>query len=150
MERRSTVAVFPGSFNPFTVGHADIVSRALALFDRVVVAVGVNAAKPHDDVRALLKPIEELYGGDSRVEVRAYSCLTVDFASELGATCIIRSVRSLKDYEYERDMADINRQLSGIETVILYSRPELAAVSSSVVRELRSFGCNVDRFLPQH
>ena len=150
MERRSTIAVFPGSFNPFTVGHADIVSRALALFDRVVVAVGVNAAKPHDDVRALLKPIEELYEGQPRVDVYAYSCLTVDFASELGATCIIRSVRSLKDYEYERDMADINRQLSGIETVILYSRPELAAVSSSVVRELRSFGCNVDRFLPQH
>ena len=150
MERRSTLAVFPGSFNPFTVGHADIVSRALALFDRVVVAVGVNASKPHDDVRALLGPIQELYMDEPRVDVYAYSCLTVDFAAELGATCIIRSVRSVKDYEYERDMADINSQLSGIETVILYSRPELAAVSSSVVRELRSYGCNVDRFLPQH
>ena len=143
-----TKAIFPGSFAPFTRGHADIVERALALFDGVVVAVGVNAHKPAASVEAVLAPIRALYERSARVEVMAYSGLTTAFAAEVGASCIVRGVRSLKDYEYERDMADINRQLSGIETVILFSRPELGAVSSSMVRELASYGVNTSSFLP--
>ena len=83
------------------------------------------------------------------MEVAVYTCLTVDFARSLGAQFLLRGVRSVKDFEYERDMADINRQLSGLETVILFSSPELSAVSSSVVRELAAYGHDVSAFLPQ-
>lgn len=137
--------LFPGSFNPYTRGHADIVERALKLFDRVVVAVGYNAQKQTNEND--LEAIRKLYADEPRVEVVAYSGLTVDAAREHGACAILRSVRSLKDYEYELQMADINRRLSGIETVILFARPELASVSSSVVRELQHFGCDVSQFL---
>ena len=131
-------ALFPGSFRPFTRGHADIVARALALFDEVVIAVGVNVSKPLHDIEAALEPIKKLYAGEPRVRV----------ATAIGDACIVRGVRSTKDYEYERDMADINRQLSGIETVILFSRPELGAISSSIVRELESYGVDTTPYLP--
>ncbi len=141
-------ALFPGSFNPFTIGHADIVRRGLDIFDRIVVAVGINRDKDYADVEALVAPIRELYRDNNAVEVCAYHTLTVDFARQCGATAILRGIRSVKDFEFERDMYDINRQLSGIESVVLFSRPEYAAVSSSLVRELRAFGRDVSEFLP--
>ncbi len=142
------VALFPGSFRPFTAGHADIVARGLVLFDRIIIGVGVNAAKTPADTQELLAPIVALYASEPRVEVRAYSCLTVDFAAQCGAHFLLRGVRNVRDFEYERDLADVNRQLSGIESVILFSSPALAAVSSSVVRELQSYGHDVTPFLP--
>lgn len=144
------IAVFPGSFNPFTKGHADIVERGLALFDRIIIAVGVNPAKRNDSVEATLEAIRSLYAGEPRIEVEAYTTLTVDFAAKKGARFILRGVRSAKDFEYERDIAEINRQLSGIESVILFSKAELAAVSSSVVRELAAYGRDVSSFLPDN
>lgn len=143
------VAVFPGSFNPFTIGHADIVERGLRLFDRIIIAVGINTAKADADADALVAPLRRLYASEPRVTVEAYHGLTVDFAATCGARFILRGVRSAKDFEYERDMAQINAQLSGIESVLLFSRPELAAISSSVVRELARFGCDTTPFLPQ-
>lgn len=142
-------ALFPGSFNPFTRGHADIVARALTLFDRVVIGVGTNAEKAPAVVEEIVEPIRSLYAGDPRIEVAAFTCLTAQFARQTGASCIVRGVRSLKDFEYERDMADVNRQLSGIETVILFSKPDLAAVSSSLVRELESYGADITPYLPE-
>ena len=142
-------ALFPGSFRPFTRGHADIVERALALFGHVVIAAGVNASKPTGDIEADLAPIRALYAGDDRVRVEAFSGLTAEYARCIGAACIVRGVRSLKDYEYERDIADVNRQLSGIETVILFSRPELGAISSSLVRELAAYGVDTTPYLPR-
>lgn len=142
------IALFPGSFRPFTRGHADIVERGLALFDRIIIAIGVNAAKPAADGEATADAIRKLYADEPRVEVAVYSYLTIDFAAQCGARFLLRGVRSMKDFEYERDMADINRQLSGIESVILFSRPEYAAVSSSVVRELESYGHDITPFLP--
>lgn len=141
-------ALFPGSFRPFTRGHADIVERALALFDEVVIAVGVNASKPLHDIEEIISPIKKIYEGEPRVRVEAFTGLTAEYARTVGASCIVRGVRSMKDYEYERDMADINRQLSGIETVILFSRPEFGAISSSVVRELESYGVDTTPYLP--
>lgn len=141
-------ALFPGSFNPFTRGHADIVERALAIFDRVIIAVGVNASKPLAEVEKVLEPIQNIYADNDRVVVEAYTGLTADHARLRGVCAIVRGVRSLKDYEYERDMADINRQLSGIETVILFSRPEMGALSSSLLRELRSYGHDITSYLP--
>lgn len=141
--------IFPGSFNPFTIGHADIVERALRLFDRIVVAIGYNEQKGNKaDVEERLNTIRSLYAQESRVEVISYSGLTVDAAKQCGTTAILRSVRSIKDYEYELQMADVNRQLTGIDTVVLFARPELASISSSVVRELQHFGQDITRFLP--
>ena len=142
------VALFPGSFRPFTRGHADIVERGLALFDRIIIAIGVNAAKPLDAPEAAAEAIRRLYSSEPRVEVAIYSRLTVDFARQCGAGFLLRGVRSVKDFEYERDLADINRQLSGLESVILFSRPELSAISSSVVRELAAYGHDTTPFLP--
>jgi len=146
------IALFSGSFRPFTIGHADIVERALALFDKVVIAVGINKSKPGDEASAdhAVEAIGRLYAGESRVEVRTYSTLTVQFARSVGARFIVRGIRSVKDFEYERDMAQVNSQLSGIETVVLFSRPELSVVSSSLVRELKSFGEDVRPYLPQN
>ena len=142
-------ALFPGTFDPFTKGHADIVERGLRLFDRVIIAIGVNESKtPAEDKEERLNDIRRLYADNSKVEVCAYTGLTCDFARQQGAGFILRGVRTLKDYEYERDIADINRHLSGIETVVLFCRPELAAVSSSIIRELQHNGRDVTEFLP--
>lgn len=142
-------ALFAGSFDPFTIGHASIVSRALPLFDRIVIAVGVNMSKTSaDEVSRRVEAITALYADEPRVTVTHYEGLTVDMATRCGARWLLRGVRSVKDFEYERDMADINRQLSGLETVLLYSLPEHAAVSSSIVRELHAYGRDVSDYLP--
>lgn len=142
------IAVFPGSFNPFTLGHADIVERGLKLFDRIIIAVGYNTSKPSVDAEAAAEAIRKIYKDRPEVEVTVYSCLTVQLARQLGAGFILRGVRSVKDFEYERDLATVNMQLSGIESVILFSRPELSALSSSMVRELSAYGEDVSPFLP--
>lgn len=143
--------LFPGSFDPFTLGHADIVKRALALFDSIIIAVGYNEHKagwiPVDE---RVRTISQLYKDEPRISVESYSCLTVDFAREKGAAAILRGIRSVKDYEYELQIADVNRQLAGIETVLLFADPKLASISSSVVRELAHFGKDISEFLPQH
>lgn len=147
----SRIAFFPGSFNPFTTGHASIVDRALRLFDGVIIGIGYNMAKGGErDALSRAETIRQLYSAEPRIRVTTFSGLAVDAARVAGACCAIKGIRSVKDFEYERDMADINRQLSGLETVILYSLPELSAVSSSVVRELRAFGADVSAFLPSH
>lgn len=136
------VAVFPGTFDPFTVGHKDIVCRALqCVADEVIVAVGVNADKKcGQTVEERIRAIEMLYEDEPRVRVEAYEGLTVDFAQRVNAAFLLRGVRSVKDFEYERDIAEVNRRLTGIETVLLYCDPALACISSSMVRELRSYG----------
>lgn len=144
------IAFFAGSFDPFTIGHASIVERALSLFDEIVVGVGINPLKTSaEEAERRAKHIIRLYENEPRIVVSTYSGLTVDAARDSGATCLLRGVRSVKDFEYERDMADINRQLSGLETVLLYSLPEYSAVSSSMVRELQAFGKDVSRYLPE-
>lgn len=141
-------ALFAGSFNPFTTGHASLVERGLRLFDRVIIAVGVNVAKADNDAAERLAAIRRIYALDTRVEVTGYSGLTADFAHQSGATCLLRGARTSADFEAERTLADINRSLTGIDTVILPTEPELAMVSSSMVRELRHFGHDVSPYLP--
>lgn len=141
--------LFAGTFDPFTIGHASVVRRALLLFDRVVVGVGVNDAKhPEASAEQRVEAIRQLYADDDRVEVVAYSGLTVDLARECGAAFIVKGVRSVRDYENEREQADVNRRLSGIDTVLLLAEPGLESVSSSTVRSLRSFGRDITEFLP--
>ncbi len=140
--------LFAGTFDPFTIGHASVVRRALQLFDRVVVAVGVNDAKhPETTAQQRVEAIRSLYADDERVTVVAYSGLTVDVAREHGAAFIVKGVRSVRDYESEREQAEVNRRLAGIDTVLLMAEPGLEAVSSSTVRSLRSFGRDVSEFL---
>lgn len=136
-------ALFAGSFNPFTIGHADIVKRGLELFDEVVIAIGDNQDKPSADIDERLAAIRSIYKDESRVRVEVYHSLTVDFAREVGASALLRGVRSVADFEYERQMADANRALAGIETVVLFTRPELSYISSSLVRDLKKHGADV-------
>lgn len=144
-------AIFPGSFDPFTRGHANIVEQALQLFDHVVIAIGDNVGK-----RSLLsltnrlRLIRRLYENNPKVSCVAYSTLTGELAEEMGAGAIIRGVRNSIDFEYERTMAQTNKRLfPGITTVILLTPPELNDVSSSTVRELLQFGRDVEEFMPE-
>lgn len=143
-------ALFPGTFNPFTRGHKSIVERTLhSLADEVVIAIGKNSEKQGEpSVEQRLAAVRSIFEGEGRVRVEAYDTLTADYARAVGADFIVRGVRSVRDYEYERDIADVNRRLSGVETVLLYSEPELAAISSSIVRELKSYNKDVTEYLP--
>lgn len=143
-------ALFPGTFDPFTVGHHDIVRRALTFTEEIVIAVGINDRK-HTlaELEDRLNVIRRIYADEPRVTVASYDGLTVDYAREVGAQAIVRGVRTIADFEYERNMADINRHLTGMETILLFSSPELAYVSSSMVRELIHLGKPVDEFLPK-
>lgn len=144
------IGIFVGTFDPFTIGHASVVRRSLPLFDRIVIGVGVNERKKtmlSDTVR--VDKIARLYADEPKIVVKSYSDLTTDFALREGGSYLIKGVRSIKDFEYEREMADINRQLTGIDTLLLFTEPQMASVSSSVVRELAHFGQDVSAFLPK-
>ena len=142
-------ALFPGSFNPFTKGHADIVERALKLFDKVVVGIGVNAAKraPSQEEVQAHERLKAYYKDDPKVQVTEYSCLTADLCQKLDIDVIVRGVRSMKDFEYERQMADVNHQLTGVETVVLFADPVYESLSSSLVRELAAYGRDISTFI---
>ena len=144
-------ALFAGSFNPFTIGHESIVKRTLCFADEVVIAIGINNAKEHPktETEERIQTIRSYFTDEPRVTVLAYEGLTVDFARQVQAHVRVRGVRSVKDFEYEREMADVNRKISGMETILLFSEPELSAVSSSIVRELKAHGKDISKFLPQ-
>jgi len=145
--------IFVGSFNPFTIGHDSIVRRALPLFDRLVIGVvGDHVSKPGiPPATERMKAIQELYSNEPRIEVRPYYGLSIDFAREVGAHFIVKGVRSVKDFEYEREQADMNRLLTNgeVETILLYSEPQFSSISSTMVRELEHFGVDVEAFLPK-
>lgn len=144
------IAVFPGTFDPFTVGHLSIVNRGLELLDEVVIAIGINDAKrTYFTVEQRLDMLRELFRDNPRVRVLAYDCLTIDLAKQCHAGFILRGIRSINDFEYEKTIADVNRKLSGVETIILFTEPELTHVSSTIVRELLRFGHSVDEFVPK-
>ena len=144
------VAIFPGTFDPFTRGHYSVVRRALSMFDEVVIAIGVNALKrPMFTIEERMAMLESLFANEPRVKVISYSGLTVDVARECGAQFMLRGVRSVIDFEYERSIADVNREISGLETVMLFIEPMYAHISSSVVRELISYGRDVTAFVPE-
>lgn len=147
MEQR--IAIFPGSFDPFTVGHHSIVMRALPLFDKIVVAIGTNAAKyAMMSESRRVEALRELYADNEKIEVISYEGLTVDAAMMCGAKFILRGVRMIQDFEYEKNLAEVNRSISGLETVLLYTLPEFGHISSSIVRELIRYGRDVSSLLP--
>ena len=144
------IGVFVGTFNPFTVGHDSIVRRALPLFDRLVIGVvGDHVQKsglPSAEER--VEAIASVYADEPHVIVKPYYGLAVDFAREQGARFIVKGVRSVKDFEYEREQADINRLITNgeIETIFLYAEPQLSSISSTMVRELQHFGVDTSPF----
>ena len=143
-------AIFPGTFDPFTIGHESIVRRALTFTDEVIIAIGINEQK-HSlfPVAKREQMIRDYYKDEPRVKVMSFSNLTVDFAHEVGANTIIRGIRTVKDFEYEETIADINRKLTGIETIFLFTEPDLASISSSIVRELMKYNKEITQFLPK-
>ena len=148
MER---TAIFPGSFDPFTRGHAALVEEALNLFDRVIIGIGNNTQKQGLlTVENRKRLIDDVYRGNPRIEARIYTGLTGDFAIETGASAIIRGVRNTTDFEYERTMEATNHRIyPSITTVMLFTPAPVADIASSTVREVMSFGREVDEFLPE-
>ncbi len=145
------VALFPGSFDPFTRGHESIVRRALPLFDTFVIAIGVNNDKRSFMTMEQRKAwIESVFKDDPRVKVITYTGMTVDVAREIGAQFIVRGVRLIQDFENEKHLAEVNRDLTGIETILLYTLPEYSHISSSIVRELIKYGQDVTPYLPDN
>ena len=145
------VALYPGSFDPFTNGHGDILERARRLADRVVVAILENDAKtPLFSVAERVEMIREILGGDPAVSVRSFSGLLVDFAREVDATLIVRGLRAVSDYEYELQMALMNRRLApSIETVFLMAKEEYSYVSSRMVKDVARLGADVSGLVPE-
>lgn len=143
------IAVFPGSFDPFTIGHQSIVRRAAELFDKIIIAIGINDKKQstHSEQERITQ-IKKAVKGIENIEVISYHGLTVDVCKQYDAKYLLRGVRSFTDFEYEQNMADINRKIAGIETVILFTLPEHASISSSVVRELDKYRYDTTDFLP--
>ena len=144
-------AIFPGSFDPFTLGHKTVVEEGLKIFDRIVVGVGVNPAKPGLlGIENRIRLVRDVFGDDPAVSVEPYCGLTVDFARSVGAGYILRGMRNGVDFEFERNMMQINRSLSrDIVTVLLFTPPEYVAISSSAVREIYGFGGDVSQFMPE-
>ena len=142
--------IFVGSFDPYTIGHDHIVQRALPLFDRLIIGVGVNERKQYMQSAEIRKrKIQELYRNEKKITVKTYSDLTIDFAHREMADFIIKGVRSVKDFEYEREQADINKRIGHIDTLLLFADPSMESISSSMVRELVHFGKDVRQFLPK-
>ena len=142
-------ALFPGTFDPFTIGHEAIVKRTLTFMDEVVIAIVNNMEKNAMlPVEERVQQIRELYKDEPRVKVISFAGATPDIALEVGANAIVRGVRSVKDFEYEENLAFIYKKMCGIETILLYTDPELACVSSSIVREMIKFGKDPSEFVP--
>ena len=147
MEKSS---IFPGSFDPLTLGHCDIINRASKLFDWVYVAIGVNSSKPRlFPVDLSIKMISETFKDNSKIRVIFYDKLTVDICQELKINYIVRGIRNVSDFEFERSLAEMNRTLNpDLETVFFDSRPEFITISSTIIRDLLRNKGNVKPFLP--
>ncbi len=147
MER---ICLFPGTFDPITLGHLDIIHRALPLFDQLVIGIGTNASKqPMFTVEQRTAWISEIFKNDPRISVAGYSGLTIDFCNRLNAKFILRGIRYISDFEYEKAIADMNRMLApDIETIFLTCSPVYSTISSTLVRDVIRNNGNARMFLP--
>lgn len=145
------ICLFPGTFDPLTLGHVDIINRAIPLFDKIVVGVGLNTAKaPMFSAEQRLQWIKEIYKDEESVEGAIYEGLTIDFCKKIGAHFILRGIRYVSDFEYEKTIADANRTLDrSIETIFLTGEPKYTSVASTIVRDIIRNGGNASPFLPE-
>jgi pantetheine-phosphate adenylyltransferase len=144
------ICLFPGTFDPVTLGHVDIITRALPLFDKVVVGIGINTAKaPMFTPEKRLSWLSEIFKDEHKVEGAVYEGLTVEFCKKIGAKFILRGIRYVSDFEYEKTIADANRTLDkSIETIFLTGEPKYTSVASTIVRDIIKNGGNATPFLP--
>ena len=145
------IALFPGSFDPFTKGHEDIVLRGLNLFDEIIIGVGHNTKKAHRyfDLDSMVNKITETFNDYPAITVKVFDELTAEFAKRHGASFILRGLRNTTDFEYENSISQVNRHLNaGLESVFLITSPQLAAINSSIIREVHRYGGDVSEFLP--
>lgn len=144
------IAIFPGSFDPFTNGHLDVAKRGALLFDELIIAIGNNSTKQrYLPVAKMVEIIAGLFSDEPHIKVQSYKGLTADFAREVGAHFLLRGLRNTTDFEYENTIAQANRHVNkDLETVFLITSPHLAAISSSIIREIHSYGGNVNDFIP--
>ncbi len=145
------IALFPGSFDPFTKGHEDIVLRGLHIFDEIIIAIGYNSAKSNRyfDVKLMVEKIQETFSQYSSIKVETYAELTAEFARKHDAKYLLRGLRNTTDFEYENSIAQINRKLYGeLESVFLITSPEFAWINSSIIREVHKYKGDVTQFLP--
>ncbi len=145
------ICLFPGTFDPVTLGHVDIINRALPLFDKIVVGIGINTAKaPMFTPDQRRDWISEIYRDEERVEGAVYEGLTIDFCKKIGARFILRGIRYVSDFEYEKTIADANRTLDkSIETIFLTGEPKYTSVASTIVRDIIRNGGDATPFLPE-
>ncbi|MCQ2374977.1 MAG: pantetheine-phosphate adenylyltransferase [Salinivirgaceae bacterium] len=144
------IAVFPGSFDPFTLGHYSVVTRALPLFDTIIIAIGTNTAKNcFFNIDERIELIEGVFANNNKIKVQAYDGLTVDFCREVGATFMLRGIRTVTDFEYECAISQMNQFMQpGIESMFLLTTPDLSPVNSTIVRDILRYGGDVSQFVP--
>jgi pantetheine-phosphate adenylyltransferase len=144
------VALFPGSFDPFTKGHEDIVLRGLNIFDEIIIAIGYNSQKKrYFDIEMMLEKINSCFIGYENIKVDKYSELTATYANHHGAQYILRGLRNTTDFEYENSIATVNKDLhNGLETVFLITTPKFAFISSTIIREVHNYGGDVSKYIP--
>lgn len=144
------IAIFPGSFDPITCGHKSIIRRAIPLFDKIIIAIGINALKStYFDLETRKAMIRAVFADCEKVEIQSYTGLTIDFCSEVNARFLLRGLRTSADFEFERSIGQINKQLNpDIETVFLLTQPEHTAINSSIVRDILRHKGKVDQFVP--
>ncbi len=145
------IALFPGSFDPITIAHTDILKRAMPLFDKIIVGIGLNNTKqPYFDADLRMKMLEATFSNYPKIEVRSYSGLTVQFCQEIGANFMIRGIRSVSDFEYEKAIAQMNNAMQpDIESIFILSRPGYSAISSTIVRDIIRNNGKVEQFVPK-
>lgn len=146
------IALFPGSFDPITLGHTDIIKRMIPLFDKIIIGLGENSKKKYLFSTSQRKEwIEKIFSNEPKVEVQVYKNLTIHFCQEIGANYLIRGLRNASDFDYEKNIAQLNSAMaSEIESIFIIARPELSHISSTIVREIISFKGDVSSFLPSN
>lgn len=147
----SSICLFPGTFDPVTLGHVDIINRAIPLFDKIIVGIGLNASKlPMFSADQRLQWINEMYRDEDKVDGAVYEGLTVNYCKKIGARFILRGIRYVSDFEYEKTIADANRTLdNSIETIFLTGEPKYTSVASTIVRDIIRNGGDARLFLPE-
>ena len=147
----NNTAIYPGSFSPFTLGHKSVVDRALPLFEKIIIAIGINSEKnEYFSIEEREQWIKEIYKNNSKIEVQFYEGLTVDLCEKVGANYILRGLRDSHDFKYEKNIAQTNKKLNDrIETIFIITPPEISHISSTIVRDIIKNGGDVSQFLPK-